>query len=110
MAVASGLSTNLTILAQTGSAAPGTTGDFTAFNVDDQSMVLAPDGNVAFEASAGAGYGCGLWFGKAGARVTARATRLGRMNASGCDAPSVATFSLEKISSACLRQAGAHMH
>lgn len=55
------------ILAQTGFPAPGSSGNFTTLSDDDQSIVLALDGSVAFEGEANGVAGIGLWFGKKGA-------------------------------------------
>jgi hypothetical protein len=58
-----GTAHNIVIVAQKGSPAPGSKGNFTSFPLDSRSLALSPDGNVAFIASAGSS---GIWFGKAG--------------------------------------------
>lgn len=70
LAVVVGTVTNMEIIAQKGSPAPGTTANFNDFpGFQDQSgLALAPDGYVAFTANTTALNGnAGIWFGKAAA-------------------------------------------
>jgi hypothetical protein len=64
VAIVAGPPTNVAIVAQQGSPAPGTSGTFTSFPLSSRTLALAPDGNVAFMADTTAG--TGIWFGKAG--------------------------------------------
>jgi hypothetical protein len=71
-AILAGPATNLLLVARTSSPAPGSSGNYTSISDDARAMALAPDGRVAFEATADGTSGLfGLWFGNATTLQTA---------------------------------------